>query len=360
CALGLATPTAVMAASGRGATLGILFRNSEALERAHKLSIVLFDKTGTLTRGKPVLETWLPLAEEKAEGEFLALAASAESVSEHPLAWAVVEGAKARGHTLTEPEDFSSSAGLGVEAVVGGRSVRVGRVEWLESKGEQLERLQRSAGRLAGQGNTVIAVAVDGSLVGLIGMKDSLKAGAEKAVAGLKNMGITPAMITGDNEQTAWSVAAGAGISKVAAGLMPQDKVSEVHRFRQDGGLVAVVGDGINDAPALAAADVGIALGTGTEVAMEASDITLVGEDLSGVARAVRLSKVAMKIIKQNLFWAFFYNLALVPVAAGVLHGVQWVPSLVRDMHPAMAAAAMAASSITVVLNSLRLTRARV
>jgi len=358
CALGLATPTAVMAATGRGATLGILFKNSEALENAHRLSTIVFDKTGTITQGSPVLESWQPLVKEETEGEFLSLAASAESVSEHPLARAVVEGAKNRGLDIIEPEDFISSAGLGVEAVVNGRRVRVGRPEWISEQKALDEQLSRSAGEL--KGKTVLVVSVDGRPVGLIGLSDSQKKGAERAVAELVELGLTPVMITGDNEATAKAIAGKVGIEQVVAGLLPEEKEAEVKKLQDNGALVAMVGDGINDAPALVRADVGIALGSGTEVAMEASDITLVGEDITGVARAIRLSRAAMRTIRQNLFWAFFYNVALVPVAAGVLHNIHWIPLLIRDMHPALAAAAMAASSLTVVLNSLRLSRSRI
>ncbi len=357
CALGLATPTAVMVAGGRGARQGILFRNSEALELASRLQLVLFDKTGTLTRGEPRMVDWLPLAEGDGD-RLLELVAGAESGSEHPLARAIVAGARERGLQPAAPERFLSSTGFGVEAVVAGRRVRVGRPEWLglEGLGEQTRaRIEE----LAAQGKTVILATVEERPAGIIAVFDPEKEGVRSILAELKGLGITPVMLTGDNRLAARHIAARVGIEQVVAELLPEQKEQAVERFQREGRLVGMVGDGINDAPALARADVGIAVGAGTDVAKEASDITLVGEDLAGVARAIRLSRRTMRTIRQNLFWAFIYNLLLIPVAAGALHGVEALPPLVRDLHPMLAAAAMALSSVTVVLNSLRLSRMR-
>ncbi|HUU27159.1 MAG TPA: heavy metal translocating P-type ATPase [archaeon] len=359
CALGLATPTAVMVASGKGASQGILFKNSEALEIAHRLDTVIFDKTGTITRGTPEMADWIPLAEERSE-ENLALAAGAETGSEHPAARAIVEGAKKRNIKIPEPEQFISQTGMGVEARVQGHWVRVGRPGWLESDEALPDSAAGIVEKLAAQGKTVIAVSVDRQVVGLVSVFDPEKPKAPEAVSGLIKLGVTPILVTGDNEFSAKYIASRVGIARVVAGVLPDEKEKVVGEYRQQGKIVAMVGDGINDAPALASADLGISLGTGTDVAKEAADITLVGDDITGVVRAINLSRAALRIIKQNLFWAFFYNLALIPVAAGALHSVSWLPVMVRDLHPVLAAAAMALSSITVVMNSLRLSRVRI
>ncbi len=332
CALGLATPTAIMVGTGRGARSGILFRGAEALENAHRLTTVLFDKTGTITRGRPVMTDWKPLGGT----DRLDLVASAASASEHPISRAIVEGARLRGIEIVEPADARERAGRGVEA-----AVRVGRPDWV------------------GAGGTEVAASVDGVPVGTASVSDEVKDGAAAAVRSLAAMGIEPVMLTGDAEEVARSVSAQVGIERFIAGVLPERKDEVVREEMGRGRVVAMVGDGLNDAPALARADVGIAIGTGTDVAMEASDVTLVGGDLSGVARAIRLSRATMRTIRQNLFWAFFYNVVLVPVAAGALYGLDWMPGFVRELHPAAAAAAMALSSVTVVLNSLRLSRTR-
>ena len=357
CALGLATPTAIMVGTGKGAGLGILFKNSEALETAHKLTTVLFDKTGTITRGEPVLTDWVPL---EGGGDALALVAGAEAGSEHPIARAVVDGARVRGVKPAGLETFQAASGFGLTARVSGREVRVGKPSWFAESGPLPEPVAKQVLELAGQGKTVMLAEVDGRLAGLLAVADEEKPGAREAVAELVAMGLVPVMLTGDNEQAARAIAGRVGIERVVAEVLPERKEEIVRETHDRGEVVAMVGDGINDSPALARADVGVAIGTGADVAMEASDITLVGGELSGVARAIRLSRETMRTIKQNLFWAFFYNVALVPLAAGVFNPVSWLPEFVRQLHPVMAAAAMALSSVTVVTNSLRLGRRRI
>jgi len=357
CALGLATPTAIMVGTGKGAGLGILFKNSEALETAHRLTTVMFDKTGTITRGEPVLTDWTSLDGGE---DALALVAGAESGSEHPIARAVVAGAKERGIDPVQPEDFQAASGFGLTAKVSGRKVRVGKPSWFAESGPLPEDIASRVSNLAGQGKTVMLAEIDGRLAGVVAVADEEKPGAKAAVAELKAMGLTPVMLTGDNEQAAKAIAGRVGIDRVAAEILPERKEEIVRETHDRGETVAMVGDGINDSPALARADVGVAIGTGADVAMEASDITLVGGELSGVARAIRLSRETMRTIKQNLFWAFFYNVALVPLAAGVFNPVSFLPEFVRQLHPVMAAAAMALSSVTVVTNSLRLGRRRI
>ena len=358
CALGLATPTAIMVGTGKGAGLGILFKNSEALETAHRIDTVMFDKTGTITRGEPVLTDWISLNGTGDAG--LALAAAAEAGSEHPLAGAVVAGARERGVEVGRPDEFTARSGFGVEARVSDRLVRVGKPDWFEEKGPLPEDISKRVAELSAQGKTVMLSEVDGGLTGLLAVADTEKETAGQAVAELKEMGITPVMLTGDNEQAAHAIASRVGIDRVVAGVLPDGKEEIVRQAIESGAVVAMVGDGINDSPALARADVGIAIGSGTDVAMEAGDVTLVGGELSGVARAIKLSRETMRTIKQNLFWAFFYNVALVPLAAGVLHQVTFLPGFIRDLHPAMAAGAMALSSVTVVTNSLRLGRRKI
>ena len=355
CALGLATPTAIMVGTGKGANMGILFKNSEALETAHKIKTIMFDKTGTITRGKPTLTDWFPL---KGDGDqSLILAASAEAGSEHPIAKAVVAGAKGMNLSLVQLDDFQAASGFGLEAEVSGHKIRVGKPSWFENGDGLPAYVSRVVHDIASQGKTVMLVEIDGGLSGVIAVADEEKDGSKEAVAELRNMGITPVMLTGDNQEAAKAIAQKVGIDQIVAGILPDRKEEIVRQAHEKGQIVAMVGDGINDAPALARADVGVAIGSGTDVAMEASDITLVGGELSGVTRAIRLSKATMRTIKQNLFWAFFYNAALVPLAAGVFHTVSWVPGVIRDLHPAMAAGAMALSSVTVVLNSLRLSK---
>jgi Cu+-exporting ATPase len=280
-----------------------------------------------------------------------------ESGSEHPIAQAVVAGAKDKGAALSEPTGFQAVSGYGVQAQVQGRQVKVGKPSWFPRAGASVE---DEVARLSGEGKTVMLVAVDEQVAGILAVADQEKPHARQAINDLKQMGITPVMVTGDNRLAAAAVASRVGIDEVVAEVLPENKEAQVRAAQQGGRLVAMVGDGINDAPALARADVGIAIGTGTDVAMEASDVTLVGGELTGVSRAIRLSRATMATIKQNLFWAFFYNAALVPVAAGVLHQVTWLPIFIRDLHPVLAAGAMAFSSVTVVTNSLRLGRKKI
>jgi Cu+-exporting ATPase len=351
CALGLATPMSVMVAAGRGATLGVLFRNAEALERMCKVDTLVVDKTGTLTEGKPRLVS-VVAAVGNDEAEFLQLVASVERASEHPLAAALLDGASARGLTLLPVEEFHSVPGKGVAARVNGRRVVVGNQSWLAEFGIEVEALAAEADRLRAGGATVLFAGADGRLAGLLGVADPIKAAAADAIRSLRAEGIRIVMVTGDDPVTAEAVARRLGIEEVVAGVSPERKAEVVRRLQQEGRVVAMAGDGINDAPALAQADVGIAMGTGTDVAMESADITLVKGDLGGIVRARRLSRATMRNIKQNLFFAFVYNLLGVPVAAGVLY-----PFFGLLLSPVVAAAAMSFSSVSVVGNALRLRR---
>ena len=348
CALGLATPTAIMVGTGRGAELGILVRSADALESAHKLDTVVLDKTGTLTRGEPQV-TDVVTSSLDAE-VLLALAAGAESRSEHPLGEAVVRHSREQGVDVPAVDEFQASVGHGVTASVGGQQVSIGSARHLEDSGIGVERLEGDAERLEEEGKTAVYVAVDGTAAGVIAIADTLRPEAPDAVAELKRLGLEVAMVTGDNRRTAEAIARQAGIDRVLAQVLPDRKASEVQRLQSEGRRVAMVGDGINDAPALAQADVGVAIGTGTDIAMEASDLTLISGDLRGVAAALSLSRQTMRNIKQNLVGAFAYNVTLIPVAAGVLYPVWGVL-----LDPILAAAAMAASSVTVVGNALRL-----
>ncbi len=342
CAMGLATPMAIMVGTGRGAALGVLIKGGEVLERARAVDTIVFDKTGTLTEGQPALTDWLAVPGFEADA-LLRLVASVERHSEHPLATAIVAGAKARGLTLGEPTAFEAITGAGIAATVDGRAVLVGTRKLLVERGVATEALESQALLLEGEGKTAMFAAVDGQLAGLAAVADRLKAHAADAVAALRSQGLAIVMITGDNQRTAAAIAKQAGIDQVVAEVLPQDKAAHVRAFQAAGKTVAMVGDGINDAPALAQADLGIALGTGTDVAMEASDLTLVSGDVRGVADAIALSRATLRNIKQNLFWAFFYNVVGIPIAA-----IGW-------LNPMLAAAAMAVSSLFVVTNALRL-----
>jgi len=358
CALGLATPTAVMVGTGRGARMGLLFRNSEALERAKAVRVIVLDKTGTITRGEPaVLEVF---AVDGDEERLLSLAGAAERRSEHPLASAVVDEAVRRGLALAEPTEFAADPGRGVVAVVEDQAVLVGTSALMRQWSVSVDALAVRALGIAESARTPLWVAVDGRAIGLIGVADSVKDGSAEAVARLRSAGLEVVMLTGDNERVARAIAAEVGIEHVRAEVLPGHK-ADVVRELQDGGrtLVAMVGDGINDAPALAAADVGIALGTGTDVAMETADVTLMRGDLRAVPQALALSRATMRSIEQNLFWAFFYNVALIPIAAGAFYSLSFLPMTLRALHPILAALAMAMSSVTVVANSLRLRGAR-
>jgi len=362
CALGLATPTAIMVGTGKGAEHGILIKSGESLETVHRVDTVVFDKTGTLTTGRPEATDIIPSAVPAAgtadgmtADRLLFFAASAEMGSEHPLGQAVVRGARARGIGVEHPVDFRALEGLGVEAVVEGARVIVGSRKLLEGAGIDASPLVARAESLAGEGKTTAFVGVDGRLAGLIGLADTLKPSARPAVEKLRGMGLAVIMLTGDNRRTAGAVAAAAGIDDVIPEVLPGDKAEVVRKLQAGGKRVAMIGDGINDAPALAQADVGMALGTGTDVAMASADITLIAGDLAAVVSAFELSRRTIRTIKQNLFWAFAYNVVGIPVAAGVLY-----PVFGLLLNPMIASAAMAMSSVSVVSNSLRLKRAKI
>ncbi|MFQ6083347.1 MAG: heavy metal translocating P-type ATPase [Candidatus Aminicenantia bacterium] len=354
CALGLATPTAVMVGTGKGAENGILIKGGESLETAHKLNTIVFDKTGTLTKGEPEV-TDIVSFNFFPEEEILKYAASAEKVSEHPLGEAIIKRAVERKIELRDPKNFNAIAGHGIEAKVGSKEVLLGNIKLLRDRNIEVKELESKAQELAHDGKTPIYVAVEGRAAGLIAVADTLKESSMQAVQNLKRLGLEVVMLTGDNRRTAEAIAKKAGIDRVISEVLPEDKVHEIKRLQSEGKIVAMVGDGINDAPALAQADVGIAIGSGTDVAMEASDITLIKGDLKGVVSAIELSKKTIKIIKQNLFWAFFYNTAGIPIAAGVLY-----PFFEILLNPIFASAAMAFSSVSVVSNSLRLRRFKI
>jgi P-type Cu+ transporter len=367
CALGLATPTAIMVGTARGAGLGVLIRGAEALETAEKVDTVVFDKTGTITEGRPRVTDLLTLGLE--EGELIRLAAAAERGSEHALGEAIVRESQARALDLPDTAAFEAVPGMGVRATVEGRRLSIGTRSLLRTDGIKTNALDTAADRLQAQAKTAVYVAIDGIASGVIAVADTLKATAAEAVLSLRERGIDVVLLTGDNEATARSIAEQAAIDSVIAGVLPDQKASKVRELQSRGHKVAMVGDGINDAPALAQADVGIAIGTGADVAMEASDVTLVSGDPRGVATAIALSQATMRSVRQNLFWAFAYNVALIPVAAGALYlvfkdsgvpdGLGWVLGDYGFLNPMLAAAAMALSSVSVMANSLRLRRAR-
>jgi len=354
CALGLATPTAIMVGTGKGAEQGILIRGGASLERIHAVRAILLDKTGTITRGKPELTGVITMPGTQPD-ELLSLLATAEQGSEHPLAAAIVEGAKARGLTLGAlPQSFNALAGRGLEATVDGHTLLVGTRRLLSDRSINYDTLQAQLDALEQQGNTIMLVAIDAQCAGLVAVADTVKAGSAEAIQHLQAQGIAVWMITGDNRSTAQAIARQVGIppEHVLAEVLPAEKASQVKRLQEQGLVVAFAGDGINDAPALAQADAGIAMGTGTDIAMEASDITLVKGNLKSLATALALSHATLRTIKQNLFWAFAYNIILIPTA--ILSPL--IPFL-RENAPIFAAAAMALSSVTVVNNSLRLRR---
>ncbi len=353
CALGLATPTAVMTGTGRGAELGILIKGGEALETAGKTGIVVFDKTGTLTEGRPEVTDVVPAGGASPE-EVLRFAAAAEKRSEHPLAEAILRRAAEDGVRVPEPAGFSAVPGKGITAEAEGRKLLLGNAGFLRQNGADPDELAETAGRLAMEGKTPVFLAADGRLMGVVAAADRIKDSSAEAVAGLHRLGIETVMLTGDNRRSAETVARQAGIDRVVAEVLPGGKADEVRRLQGEGKIVAMVGDGINDAPALAQADVGIAVGGGTDVAVESADIVLMRGDLRDVDTAVRLSRAALRNIRQNLFWAFGYNVLGIPVAAGLLH-IFGGPLL----SPMFAAAAMSLSSVSVVTNALRLRRFR-
>ncbi|MGO6926665.1 copper-translocating P-type ATPase [Rhizobium ruizarguesonis] len=354
CALGLATPMSIMVGVGRGAKLGVLIKNAEALERFEKIDTLVVDKTGTLTEGRPKVTAIIP-REGLSEEELLRLAATVERSSEHPLAHAIVNAARERGLTLGDAQDFDSPVGRGVTATVDGRKLILGSHRIMEDTHIDVSSMTADAEQLRGEGATVIFIATDGALAGLFAIADPIKATTLEAVQSLVAEGVRVVMLTGDNKTTASAVARKLGISEVEAEVLPEDKSKIVSRLRSEGRIVAMAGDGVNDAPALAAADVGIAMGTGTDVAIESAGVTLLKGDLQGIARARQLSRATMSNIRQNLFFAFIYNAAGVPVAAGALY-----PTFGILLSPIIAAAAMALSSVSVIGNALRLRSARI
>jgi Cu+-exporting ATPase len=351
CALGLATPTAIMVGTGKGAELGILIKGGEILETAGRLDVVVFDKTGTLTWGKPMVTDVVPV-NGRGEDELLSLAAAVERGSEHPLAETLVEEARSRGLILAEAHDFQAFPGRGVIASLDGSEVKLGNAALMTESGVSLGGLEAKAEELSREGKTVVYALAGGELWGFVAVADTLKPMAAEAVRALQEMGVEVVMLSGDRRSTAEAIARQVGVDRVLAEVLPADKAAEVARIQSEGKAVAMVGDGINDAPALAQADVGIAIGTGTDVALETSDITLISEDLRKVATAITLSQATLRTIKQNLFWAFIYNVIGIPIAAGVLYPIWGVL-----LNPIYAAAAMAFSSVSVISNSLRLRR---
>ena len=358
CAMGLATPTSITVGMGKGAEYGILFRNSTALELAHDLDTIVLDKTGTITRGEPLVTDVL-LSDSGAldDADLLRLAASAERGSEHPLGEAIVRSAEQQGLSLSMPETFEGIAGFGIAATVDGSQVLLGNKRLMEREAVDLNGLDPSARALQEEAKTAMWLAVDGQAAALIAVADTIKEGSREAVSRLREMGLDVVMMTGDNEATANAIAKLAGVDRVFSEVLPGDKAAYVKQLQDEGRVVAMVGDGINDAPALAQADVGMAIGTGTDVAVETADVILMRGDLRSVPQAIQLSNATMRNIHQNLGWAFGYNLALIPIAAGILAPFEWAPDFLRQLHPILAAGAMAFSSFSVVMNALRLRR---
>ena len=359
CALGLATPTAIMAGTGKGAENGILFKRAEALETATKLDTIVLDKTGTITEGKPALSDVVVLdGDHMTEKSLLQLAASVEQGSEHPLGKAIVREAKAQAIDLSDIDNFNAHGGFGVEATTSGKKVRVGKPKWFDSA--MLTTADDNIDQLQAQGKTVMVVTLEDRMVGLLAVADQLKFDSAEAIESLHRQRLHVVMLTGDNPKTAKTIAEQVGIDEVHAEVRPEEKSSEVKKIKESGRLVGMVGDGINDAPALAQADVGMAIGTGTDVAIETADVILSSGSLKGIPRTIAVSRQTMRTIRQNLFLAFVYNVLLIPVAAGVLAPFASLPEMLRHLHPILAALAMAMSSISVVSNSLRLYRAKI
>jgi Cu+-exporting ATPase len=361
CALGLATPTAIMAGTGKGAEKGVLFKNSEALEMATKLDTIVMDKTGTITMGRPsVVNVIVSDSLIKGEEELLRLGASVERGSEHPLGRAIVKEAEDRGIDLFEPNGFKALRGLGVQAKIKGQEVLVGKPKWFDEMELNFDDAKDQIRSLQEEGKTVMMVVVDRGLAGMIAVADTIKPESQDAINKLHEAHLKVVMLTGDNTQTAKTIASEVNIDEVFAEVRPEEKSSKIKELQDKGEKVGMVGDGINDAPALAQADVGLAIGTGTDVAIETGDVILASGNLTGVSRAIQLSRATMKTVKQNLFWAFFYNVMLIPVAAGVLYPLESLPGFLRQLHPILAALAMAVSSITVVSNSLLLYKTKI
>jgi P-type Cu+ transporter len=352
CALGLATPTAVMVGTGKGAENGILIKGAESLELAHKIQIIVLDKTGTLTEGKPTVTDFVTVrgTANSNELKLLQLAASVERNSEHPLGEAVVRYAQSQEVNLTDVKDFEAIAGSGVRGVVAGKSIALGTLRWMQELGCDTEYLELRGRALEAASKTVVWMASEGKIEAILGIADALKPSSAQAVKALQKLGLEVAMLTGDNRATAESIAQSVGITRVFAEVRPDQKAAQIQALQGEGKIVAMVGDGINDAPALALADVGIAIGTGTDVAIAASDITLISGDLQGIVTAIKLSRATMRNIRENLFFAFIYNIAGIPIAAGILYPLfGWL------LNPIIAGAAMAFSSVSVVSNALRL-----
>jgi Cu+-exporting ATPase len=355
CALGLATPTAIMVGVGKGAENGILIKSGEALETAHKLKVVVFDKTGTLTKGEPEVTDIIPAANTAKSlntAQLLQLAATAEKNSEHPLGEAIVKKAAEQSVKVKDPDFFNAVPGQGVEVKHNGTQILLGNRKLMEANKINIDKLEAKMKALEEDGKTAMLVAANGEPSGLIAVADTLKENSADAVKTLQQMGLEVIMITGDNERTAQAIARQAGVYRVLAEVLPGEKATEIKRLQAEGKIVAMVGDGINDAPALAQANIGIAVGSGTDVALETGDIVLIKNDLRDVVVGIQLSRATMRKIRQNLFWAFFYNVALIPMAAGVLY-----PILHVLFDPVYAAAAMASSSVTVVTNASLLKR---
>ncbi|MBW2568434.1 MAG: copper-translocating P-type ATPase, partial [Deltaproteobacteria bacterium] len=361
CALGLATPTAIMAGTGKGAENGILFKNSEALETATRLDTIVLDKTGTITQGKPAVVDIIPFDPAcKTESHLLKIGASVEKGSEHPIGKSIVNEAANRGVELLNPEEFKAVGGLGVEAKINGKSVMVGKPGWFLEMGVNIDKAQEKIRRLQSEGKTVMAVVQTNELYGLISVSDTLKPESKAAIDHIHDQNIDVVMLTGDNIQTARAIASEVNIDEIFAEVRPEEKSSKIKELQDRKKKVGMVGDGINDAPALAQANVGFAIGTGTDVAIETADVILASGSLTGVSRAIRLSRATMATVKQNLFWAFGYNIILIPVAAGILQPFDFFPDFLRQLHPILAALAMALSSISVVSNSLFLYKTKV
>ncbi|PSB65377.1 cation-transporting ATPase PacS, partial [filamentous cyanobacterium CCP1] len=352
CALGLATPTSIMVGTGKGAENGILIKGAESLEQAHKIQTIVLDKTGTITQGKPTVTDFITVkgTADRNELKLLKLAASVERNSEHPLAEAVVQYAQAQGVELAEVQEFEAITGSGVQGSVFDRSVQIGTYRWMNELGIDTSSLQEQWDQLEHRGRTAIWIAVDGNVEGIMGIADAVKPSSVNAIRAMQKLGLEVVMLTGDNRRTAEVIAREVGIERVFAEVRPDQKAATVEKIQLEGKIVAMVGDGINDAPALAQADVGMAIGTGTDVAIAASDITLISGDLQGIVTAIQLSRATIRNIRQNLFFAFIYNVAGIPIAAGILYPIfGWL------LSPIIAGAAMAFSSVSVVTNALRL-----